>query len=110
MKLEKSVVKQGLFVKNEFKESLEKLSIEKGKRALEVDGITVELDGKVLQGDENSQTRMARAIIALSVAPEGATVAWKALDNSYIELTKEDLSIALLEAGIKQTEIWSKYK
>lgn len=76
----------------------------KAERQSKVDNIEVELNGVVYQGDETSQTRVARAV---AVMEDIDTVMWVAKDNSVNELSKEDLKYILREAGIKQTLIWN---
>lgn len=76
----------------------------KAERQLKVDNIEVELNGVIYQGDETSQTRIARAV---SVMEDTDTVMWVAKDNSVNELSKADLKYILKEAGTKQTLIWN---
>lgn len=76
----------------------------KAERQSKVDNIEVELNGVVYQGDETSQTRIARAV---SVMEDTDTTMWVAKDNSVNELSKADLKYILREAGIKQTLIWN---
>ena len=56
-------------------------------------------------GDEVSQGRMARAIIALStgLAP---SVAWVLADNTVIQATGAELTEALVLAGQAQASMW----
>lgn len=76
----------------------------KAERQLKVDNIEVELNGVIYQGDETSQTRIARAV---SVMEDTDTTMWVAKDNSVNELSKADLKYILKEAGIKQTLVWN---
>lgn len=61
--------------------------------------------GNTFDGDEESQGRMTRAIIALStgLAP---SVTWVLADNSTIEATSAELTEALVLAGMAQAAIW----
>ena len=69
-----------------------------------VDNIEVTYNGVIYQGDEDSQSRMSRAINGL---PDNTTtIKWKAKDNSSHELNKEDLKQILFLAGQEQTRIW----
>ena len=77
----------------------------KVERAEAVSQITVEVDGFVFDGDEVSQERMARSIVALD---EGETIIWVLHDNSIAQVSKEQLKVALRLAGQKQTELWTK--
>ena len=88
-------------------EELEAQALAKAKyeRSEAVESITVEVDGLVFDGDEKSQERMARSIVALS---DGETITWVLHDNSIANVTKEQLKMALRLAGQKQTELWTK--
>lgn len=77
----------------------------KDDRHTAVEGIEVTYNGVIYQGDEGSQTRMARAIISLP--DDVATVNWVAKDNSITALTKPDLQAILLDAGTQQSTIWT---
>ena len=61
--------------------------------------------GNTFDGDEESQGRMSRAIIALStgLAP---SVNWVLADNSVIAATAAELTEALVLAGMAQAAIW----
>jgi len=61
--------------------------------------------GNTFDGDEISQGRMSRAIIALStgLAP---SVNWVLADNSVIQATAAELTEALVLAGQAQAAIW----
>jgi hypothetical protein len=61
--------------------------------------------GHTFDGDEASQGRMARAIIALStgLAP---SVNWVLADNSVIQATTAELTEALVLAGQAQASLW----
>ena len=75
-------------------------------RALAVEAITVTTAaGNTFDGDEMSQGRMSRAIIALStgLAP---SVTWVLADNTVIQATAAELTEALVLAGMAQAAIW----
>ena len=75
-------------------------------RALAVEAIQVTTAaGNTFDGDELSQGRMSRAIIALStgLAP---SVTWVLADNSTIQATSAELTEALVLAGMAQAAIW----
>lgn len=75
----------------------------KAQRIVEVDSITIEVDGMVFDGDEAAQTRMARAITALNPTEE---TLWVLSDNTPTMVTREQLQAALRLAGAAQTAIW----
>lgn len=78
----------------------------KATRSQQVELITVTTQaGNTFDGDETSQTRMARAIIALGtgLAP---SVNWVLADNSVINATAAELTEALALAGAAQAAIW----
>lgn len=78
----------------------------KADRTEAVAQITVEIDGMVFDGDEESQTRMARAITGLE---PNETQLWKLTDHSIVYPTREQLKAALRLAGEEQTRLWAEY-
>ncbi len=79
----------------------------KASRAAAVAAITVTTQaGNTFDGDEISQGRMARAILALNASPAGTTVTWVLADNSTIEATPAELTEALALAGAAQAALW----
>lgn len=64
--------------------------------------------GNTFDGDEVSQGRMARAILALEAAGDGSTVRWVLADNSVLEATAAELREALALAGAEQARLWVK--
>ncbi len=79
----------------------------KADRAEEVARITVTTaSGNTFDGDENSQSRMARAILGLQGQPEGSTVQWVLNDNTVVDVGIAELQEALTLAGLRQTELW----
>ena len=82
----------------------------KTDRAEAVARITVEVDGMVFDGDEKAQDRMARAITMFQASnlPDDYTTAWVLADNTVAQVTVNQLAQALLLAGQKQTELWTK--
>jgi len=62
--------------------------------------------GNTFDGDEVSQGRMARAILALNAAAPGTTVNWILADNSVINATAAELIEALAMAGAAQAAVW----
>ena len=81
----------------------QKLAQAKAERADAVSKIIVEVDGMTFDGDEESQQRVARSIIALE---DGETMPWVLYDNTIAEVTKEQLKQVLRLAGQKQSELW----
>jgi len=75
------------------------------QRQAAVDAITVTVNGKVFDGDEVSQTRMARAIIGMQAAQVG-TINWTLADNTVTLATVAELTEALVFAGQRQAELW----
>ena len=76
----------------------------KSDRASAVTAITVTTTaGNTFDGDEISQGRMARAILAL---PDGQTVRWVLHDNTEIDATAAELREALALAGAEQARLW----
>ena len=78
----------------------------KEMRQRKVDSIKVTTGaGNTFDGDEISQGRMARAIIALQ-ATGTPTVAWVLANNTAIQATAAELTEALALAGTAQAAIW----
>ena len=79
----------------------------KASRAAAVEAIDVTTAaGNTFDGDEISQGRMARAILALNAAAPGTTVNWVLADNSVIDATAAELTEALALAGAAQAALW----
>ena len=83
----------------------QELAQAKADRADAVSKIIVEVDGMTFDGDEESQLRIARALIALE---DGETTTWVLADDTIVKVTKEQLKQVLRKAGEKQTELWTK--
>ena len=77
----------------------------KQQRQQAVDSITVTVNGKVFDGDELSQTRMARAIIGMQAAQVSELV-WVLADNTPTMVTVAELTEALVLAGQAQAALW----
>lgn len=84
--------------------AMKQLVIAKAEREDYVSKIVVEVDGMLFDGDETSQDRMARSIIALDL---GEKVQWVLADNTIKMVTRAQLREALRKAGKAQTAIWS---
>lgn len=83
----------------------QKLAIAKRERAAKVAAITVEVDGMVFDGDEQAQSRMARAITAAETTGLESTV-WVLADNTVATVTKVQLQQALAKAMIAMSKLW----
>jgi hypothetical protein len=81
------------------------LAMAKVARAKAVDNIVVTVNGKSFDGDETSQTRMARAIIALQ-ATNTPTIRWVLHDNTAAIVTVAELVQALALSGAEQSALW----
>ena len=78
----------------------------KAARELAVSQITVTTTaGNTFDGDETSQNRMARAILALQATGTPVTN-WVLSDNSVVEASVAELSEALALAGAAQSAMW----
>lgn len=78
----------------------------KAIRKSKVDSITAQVtSGKVFDGDETSQTRMARAIIGLQIASE-TEIKWTLADNTNVVVTLDELKEAIVIAGRIQADLW----
>jgi hypothetical protein len=74
-------------------------------REATVSAITVTVGGKVFDGDEVSQGRMARALLTASITGQ-TTCTWVLHDNTSVTVTKAELEIALALAMQAQAEVW----
>lgn len=100
----------GQWVFDTEKEAEVAMSEAKTDRAEAVARITVEVDGMVFDGDETAQDRMTRAITMFTSSglPPDTTTEWVLADNTVANVTVSQLAKALLLAGQKQTELWTK--
>lgn len=81
-----------------------KLNKAKSSRLSKVGDIVVTTaSGKVFDGNEEAQTRMARAIIAMNDTDE---TMWVLADNTPAVVTQSELKEALRLSGEEQTRIW----
>ncbi|UQY33833.1 hypothetical protein K8U54_19275 [Pseudomonas fulva] len=79
----------------------------KVERAAQVRRISVTTEaGRCFDGDEISQGRMARAILALDATGPGATVRWVLHDNTAVDVGAPELREALALAGQAQADLW----
>ena len=87
-------------------EEIKQRELEEAKRVREdaVAAIKVTVDEMEFDGDEVSQQRVARSILALR---DGETITWVLHDNSIVEVTKEQLQQVLRKAGEEQTKLWT---
>jgi hypothetical protein len=90
------VVQQPELAREDFKEC----------RRRAVAAITVEVGGLVFDGNEVSQSRMARAILSLE---DDEQTTWVLHDNTPAQVNKTTLKAALRLAGIRQTELWIQF-
>lgn len=77
----------------------------KQERQAAVDAITVTVNGKVFDGDETSQGRMARALRVADITGQ-ASCTWVLHDNTAVNVTREELAEALSLAMQAQGAIW----
>ena len=78
----------------------------KATRASAVEAITVTTAaGNTFDGDETSQTRMVRAIVALQ-ATGTPSVNWVLANNTAIQATAAELVEALALSGAAQAAVW----
>lgn len=85
--------------------AIEEMVKAKLERADYVSKIVVEVDGMKFDGDETSQDRMARSVVALN--DDNETVQWVLADNTIAQVTRIQLKQALRLAGEAQTAIWA---
>lgn len=78
----------------------------KKQRAEQVAAIKVEVDGMIFDGDETSQSRMARALEVASITGMKSTV-WVLADNTVATVTVEQMQKALSQAMLQMGELWT---
>ena len=93
------------WVENTKKRTGAERNLAKQIRQAAVDAITVEVNGKVFDGDETSQTRMSRAILGMQETGQ-PTITWVLADNTVTQATHAELTEALCMAGARQAELW----
>ena len=78
----------------------------KAQRQAAVDAIKVTTQaGHTFDGDETSQTRMTRAVLAMQ-ATGAPSVTWVLADNTVIQATVPELTEAMALAGAEQARLW----
>ena len=78
----------------------------KAQRQAAVDAIKVTTQaGHTFDGDETSQTRMTRAVLAMQ-ATGAPSVTWVLANNTVIQATVPELTEALALAGAEQARLW----
>lgn len=77
----------------------------KAARQTQVDAITVSVNGKVFDGDETSQERMARALRVADITGQ-TSCTWVLHDNTAVTATKDELAQALALAMQAQGAMW----
>ena len=75
-------------------------------REKKVESIVVDVEGLLFDGDETSQNRMARTIVAMQTTG-AVTIPWTMADNRVVVVTQTQLSQALLKAGQEQSSVWT---
>lgn len=78
----------------------------KRERAEKVQRIKVTVDGMTFDGDEVSQSRMARALTAALTAGQSSTT-WVLADNTVATVTKEQLAEALTKSMLEMSKVWT---
>lgn len=84
----------------------QRLEEAKRLRAQQVAAIKVEVDGMTFDGDETSQSRMARALEVASITGMESTV-WVLADNTVAEVTVAQMQQALSKAMLEMGELWT---
>lgn len=78
----------------------------KAARAVAVESIKVTIStGKTFDGNEESQSRMARALLIAQATGMKFTT-WTLADNSVVTVTLPELTEALALAGQEQARLW----
>jgi len=84
----------------------ERIAQNKVARQAAVDAIKVTTSsGKIFDGNELSQNRLARNIVAMAESGEAETP-WKLADNTWASIPIDEMIEALNLARAEQTQIW----
>lgn len=75
-------------------------------RAKQVAAIKVEVNGKTFDGDEQAQSRMARALEVASITGMESTT-WVLADNTVATVTVAEMKEALSKAMLAMGELWT---
>lgn len=81
----------------------------KSKRSQAVSAIVVTVDGMKFQGDEESQNRMTRAVVAAFATGKALSevrLSWRLADNTQKDVTALQLAQALQLARAQQDALW----
>lgn len=78
----------------------------KQERAIAMENVKVIVNSKEFDGDEISQTRMARTVLTMN---DSDTVQWKLANKEFAQVTKAELTEVIKLASETQTAIWVKY-
>lgn len=78
----------------------------KESRTEELTKLVITVGGQSFDADEDSQNRMARAIIIMQTHADVESVRWRLADNSEANVDLTTMSNALLSAATAQTELW----
>ena len=76
----------------------------KQKRNIEVENITVELDGMIFDGNEKAQDRISRAILGWDEDVDG--IEWVLSNDEIAYVTKEQLQKVLQLATAEMQRLW----
>lgn len=91
---------------NQANAALQARTAAKATRTAAVEAIAVTTTaGHTFDGDETSQTRMVRAIVALN-ATATPSIKWVLANNTVIQATSAELTEALALAGAAQAAVW----
>jgi hypothetical protein len=77
----------------------------KAQRQAAVNAITVIVNGKVFDGDETSQERMARALRVSDITGQ-TSCTWVLHDNTPVMVTRDELAQALSLSMQAQANLW----
>ena len=77
----------------------------KANRSDAVEAIVVTVGEKQFDGDEQSQTRMARVLVGML---DDETIPWVLADNTVMQATRAELTEALRLAGAAQAALWTR--
>lgn len=78
----------------------------KEARTEELAKLVITVGGQQFDVDEDSQNRMARAILVMQNNPDITSVRWRLADNTEAYVDLSTMNAALRVAAESQTELW----
>jgi len=107
--IEEKIVKKGPLTSKVKEFVYPPIENKKAERTEAVHTSTVTIsNGKIFDADEAAQTRMHRALKVAEITGE-STTKWKLADNTFSDVTVEELEEAFVLAAKNQADLWLQF-